>query len=934
MNKNYFLLVVSFVLFSFHSVFSQNAIWYVSQGGTGNGTNWSLASNNVQAVINNAAPGDQVWVKQGTYQNPEGIALALREGIAVYGGFPLTASPGFNDRNPQLNETILQGNQGRVVEAYGSFEPLSPSTILDGFTLKDGISSGGAGLHLNNCDATFRNLKVTNNTSNAGLGAGILMSYSNSTFIQVLVVNNTSLLIPGTDGDTGGIRINGGTPKFYNCVIANNHAQGQIGGVWITNTNCYFYNTIIYGNTADLDFLDVYTNDNFNAGQNGIAHSSNSILQGCKGSEYYYNVPQFSTYGIDMGGNYDVDPLFNADYSLQGASVGINKGNTQAYLSAVNTVQKDYFNNNRIVDAIDIGLSEYQTVQSEILYVRQNGTGTGSSWADASGDLQLMMDKQFKGKSVWVAEGTYYAPEMYFRLRDSIKLYGGFPASGNPAFADRDAALHSSVLTSTHYAVIGNFYPADKKISSQTIVDGITITKDSNSPAFMYGIFESNSDVVYANVTFKELNYGAAQIQSNSQNSFIDCAFVNNEGLHEDITTVNLFGGAEATFLRCKFTENYAFQSSAIQLMDNSHVWIDECLFANNSDNVLTGNGKLLIVSQSGATITNSVFESNGTSASGGNIIWVLGAVDPNGQEASHPVNVTIDRCIFRNNLNSAVLFQGKPADQITISNSLFYKNAGSVGAGFRKVMGGDSYITNCTFTENHANNQWGGAIFYGSDGTGTNHIRNSILYGNTSVYPGADELWTFQPVSFMNTLIATSGGSINWDTGLFNNFDMAPLSTDLGGNIDSNPLFADAANEDYRLLEASPAINAGSNALYNVGAVPNLSALVLDLDGSDRIQGSSVDMGAYEFESLLSTIPFEPINNGISVYPNPTEGLVYVLSADTTVEEIKIYSILGKEVMAVKDKKVDIGALSKGIYIVKATLGNKRVYSSKLIKK
>ncbi|RYY42506.1 MAG: T9SS type A sorting domain-containing protein [Chitinophagaceae bacterium] len=277
-------------------------------------------------------------------------------------------------------------------------------------------------------------------------------------------------------------------------------------------------------------------------------------------------------------------------------------------------------------------------------------------------------------------------------------------------------------------------------------------------------------------------------------------------------------------------------------------------------------------------------------------------------------------------------MYQGRPGDEVSISNSLFYKNAGSVGAGFRKILFGDSYITNCTFTENHAHNQWGGGLFYGSDGGGTNRIRNSILYNNTSVYAVSGNIWLFQPVSFQNTLIANSGGSANWNPNAFNYFDSPPMGTDLGGNLDTNPLFADAANEDYRLLEASPAINTGSNALYNAGAVPNLSMLTLDLDGNARIQDNVVDMGAYEFEPLLGTAPFE-VANPVSIYPNPTVGMVHIVSGEAMVKEVKIYSILGKEMMMVQDKKIDASRLSDGIYIIKVTLDDNKTYPTKLIK-
>jgi hypothetical protein len=55
---------------------------------------------------------------------------------------------------------------------------------------------------------------------------------------------------------------------------------------------------------------------------------------------------------------------------------------------------------------------------------------------------------------------------------------------------------------------------------------------------------------------------------------------------------------------------------------------------------------------------------------------------------------------------------------------------------------------------------------------------------------------------------------------------------------IITDPLFLDPAAGDYRLLDGSPCVDAGDNA-YVVGDT--------ELAGAARIQGGTVDMGAYE---------------------------------------------------------------------------------------
>jgi hypothetical protein len=73
-----------------------------------------------------------------------------------------------------------------------------------------------------------------------------------------------------------------------------------------------------------------------------------------------------------------------------------------------------------------------------------------------------------------------------------------------------------------------------------------------------------------------------------------------------------------------------------------------------------------------------------------------------------------------------------------------------------------------------------------------------------------------------------------------------------------TGPLFVDAISPsatpttggDYRLgIGAVPIIDAGDDSLYDTGLTPDLSGIITtDLDGTARIKGSAIDMGAYEF--------------------------------------------------------------------------------------
>src|SRR5262249_47233198 len=102
------------------------------------------------------------------------------------------------------------------------------------------------------------------------------------------------------------------------------------------------------------------------------------------------------------------------------------------------------------------------------------------------------------------------------------------------------------------------------------------------------------------------------------------------------------------------------------------------------------------------------------------------------------------------------------------------------------------------------------------------------------------------------------------------------PLPTNGLGNITNPPLFVDTnAWADLRLQSNSPCINAGNNAFAPAG---------LDPDGNPRIVGGTVDIGAYEYQSL-SLINFNIVSNqaGFSITGQSNQVVVVETSTDLT---------------------------------------------------
>src|SRR5690554_1086429 len=824
-----------FIFFSF-SLQAQN-IWYVKNSGTGNGTSWGNASSDLQSVINNAVDGDEVWIAEGTYQPAINTPFILNKNVSLYGGFPSTGAPTFTNRNPHENTTILQGNQEHVLRVIGT-QPnyrISETTIIDGFSITNGVSNYGGGMLVFFCDAEFRNLKIHNNTALEGEGGGVKIERSNSKFIQVLEVNNTSQKIPGTDGDSGGIRIGlSASPTFINCVIANNHAQGYIGGVYsLNNSQPKFYNTIIYGNTADVTLAGIYPNDNYKG--NNLAEFKNCILEDSGGSDKLNLNAKWKYEGIDLGGNWDVDPLFNTDYTVQPNSFAINKGDDVSYPTTSGT---DLKQQNRFQDIIDIGVMEHQSPAHPILYVKQGGTGDGTSWVNASGDLQGMIDKQMKGNVVWVAKGTYEPinGELYFKMRDSIQILGGFNDIGTPTLQDRDVSLYETILTSSGGSVIGNYLYANRFLSNTAVIDGFTLLKNNYITTVTSGTIDSYSNAVYKNITFKNFDYAGSYGREGSNNTFINCIYKDNNTYNSGEGPAFLHS-SKATFEGCTFTNNDNI-GGVIQAKKHSEVTAINCLFTQNKTTAIA-------IWSSTFNIDSCVFYDNSGSA--------IQAGRDNPSNSTLDSFGNISNSVFEGSQRTALLISfvnpNDPDKKITVSNSLFHNNnvAGAVRIGGGVLHedapagSGNVYFTNCTFTKNYEDNSGGGAISLSS---GDVYLRNCILYDNDASIFYLPEVHYYSQypnvnLFFQNSIVKGSGGSSNWDSQYFGN--------DLGGNLDIDPNFADVEANDFSLGACSPAINAGSDSFYGVNSTPDLSRITTDVAGNKRFI-STVDIGAFEF--------------------------------------------------------------------------------------
>ena len=261
---------------------------------------------------------------------------------------------------------------------------------------------------------------------------------------QATVVNSSIF-----NNENGGLRLSTGS-KVINSTVARNSGAGIDMIETVTDFSVFnVSNTIIWGNTL----LSAENQPNF---QNSAYHEV-TVTNTDAGTDGNHNVyvtkenrgdkdaPMFDAPSVKTSFDRDFNwrqmayPLWS--WNVLEGSVMHDKGNDGAYQTTTYGDQ-DMGGNPRVDGTIDIGAYEFQKIPtSRIRYVKPGGTGDGSSWNNASGDLQKMIDEladnnpQNLAGEVWVAAGTY-APQSQlisgtaysasFRMRDGISVYGGF----------------------------------------------------------------------------------------------------------------------------------------------------------------------------------------------------------------------------------------------------------------------------------------------------------------------------------------------------------------------------------------------------------------------------------------------------------------------------------------------------------------------------
>ena len=267
-------------------------------------------------------------------------------------------------------------------------------------------------------------------------------------------------------------------------------------------------------------------------------------------------------------------------------------------------------------------------------------------------------------------------------------------------------------------------------------------------------------------------------------------------------------------------------------------------LSVNNSvfkGNVATFGGGIFLRGNASTTanISNTTFESNSSDGNAGGALY-----------CSTNTIMNVDNCYFLNNYTSVAASALLNLGTTTIRNSRIISNNTRTfitsTRGFVTIentslvfsgVGGNTIIANngavfrfvnsTVSTTDIANVRTVIADYSSVSSGGRTEIDNSIVYSgpdpcDSGIHPANSP--NFQ---LRNSLVVGQNR-----TGFSN----------INGTVAANtPLFTDPSTNDFTLQGCSPVVNMGNNSYYG-GSV--------DLNGNSRVNESTIDMGAYEFQS------------------------------------------------------------------------------------
>ncbi len=766
-----------------------------------------------------------------------------------------------------------------------------------------GIVNGDDGGYVGG-STTLTNSTISGNTANDE-GGGIFDSGSygnngNLTLINTTITNNIA------DSDSNGVGNGGGVAKYRfssmkisNTIIAGNFDKSPSGDIQpdVSGSVTDFGNNLIGDTTGSTDFT---TSILVGTTTTPIDPKLGS-LQNNSGATFTHALLADSP-AINAGNNSLVPPGVTTDQRGSGfdriSSVAVDIGSYEVQPTIITPPD----NPNPLAPTISIIATDNTADENSgetgtYRISRSNSSGALTVNFSANGNASIadynlsVGGKLVNGNSIVIADGQNYV---------DITL-----TPVNDIQAEAAEKLTLSLAADSAYQIDNVDYTATVAIAANDLV--VTNTNDSGDGSLRQAILNANAtagaDIITFAGVFGDTTPDIITLTTGKLTITDDISLLGTGAANLTVSGNNAFGvfeisgtGTDANIDGLKIANaNDAF--GGILLNNNTSLNLTESTVSDNSGAVggifnkgtlsLTGStvsnnsGSSLgggIFNKGNLSLVNSIVSNNSasgsySSAAGGGIfntgtISITGStVSNNGAYASglnryqpdpYPsygggifnsgsVSLTNSTISGNGSLSGGGIYSG---GILNITNSTVSGNRASGGEGGGISSSGILNLNSTTITNNTAEYlyDWGSGTGGGVSAGGTVNVANTIIAGNFNdrdVYGGdinPDVSGDFTDTG--NNLIGDNTGSTGFTTSTLVGTSVNPIDPKLsplqnnGGTTFTNAL-----------LEDSPAINAGNNALIPTGITTDQRGA-----GFDRISEGTVDIGALEFNGLNGT--------------------------------------------------------------------------------
>lgn len=510
----------------------------------------------------------------------------------------------------------------------------------------------------------------------------------------------------------------------------------------------------------------------------------------------------------------------------------------------------------------------------KIRYVKEGGAGAkdGTSWANASDDLQAMLNASVPNTItpaysdvVYVAKGTYRPTvklsdkditnnstttdrDKSFLLKPGIRIYGGFVGNFGESLESRNFTTNKTILSGD--------------LDNNDVINANGSISGTDNNAYHVLVVASTEGI------FNTTQLDGLVIQGGNANG-PGTVVVNNIWIYQGL------GGGVYTSSQLSSSATTSTSSSSIKILN--------CTINYNAAD--TGAGVYSIATNAG---------SSSTSACNSSPLFINSSITNN--YASY---------------YGGGLFSGTTSYQ---------SNAKSEPGFF-----------NCTISNNTAD-QGGGGVFSSASSSAQTlsysavRFINSILWGNkkgTDATVAGSDFSGYTINNGTNEFHATNSILQLDQASSYNSASSNQLITNTDNKFNTDPKFVSPL--DFRLKTNSPAKNAGNNTYVHFPY-----EITKDLYGNDRILEGIVDMGAYEFNPALGVNDLDHLN--VEVYPNPVVDFLIIKMAG--LKQVSIYTFDGKLMLKSEQNNVNLSSLASGVYVATIETTEGKVVSKKIVKK